>query len=262
VFERFDESARRALFFARYAVTQLGGITIEPEHLVLGILRDSPATILRFAGPGATADAIRDPLERAGGGQRVPTSAEIPFSAASKDVLARTQIEADDLKNHWIRPEHILLGVMVKTSGEAAGVLNTAGVRIDAIREYLRTTPEDTADRPDDAEFALEGLIVRQWKGVAKPGQADAYIAHLERETFPALRRLTGFVDARILRREVENGTEFQIQSVWRSFDAIKGFAGDDLEAAVVPPAAAVLLSSYDQRAVHYEIVTPKGSHQ
>ena len=246
MFERFDESARRALFFARYAVTELGGTTIEPEHLVLGILRESPPTILRFASPGATADAIRDPLERAGGGQRVPKNAEIPFSAGSKEVLARTQIEADDLKNDWIRPEHILLGVMVKTSGEAARVLNTAGVRIDAVRHHMRNLPPEPKPGP---------LIARHWKGVTTAANAEAYTAHLRRETFPALSRIAGFEHASIQWRGVSDGIEFLIVTVWRSLDAIKAFAGDDVEAAVVPPAAQALLSRYDDRVTHYEIV-------
>jgi heme-degrading monooxygenase HmoA len=262
MFERYTESARRTLFFARYEVAQSGGLTIEPEHLILGILRDSPQTILRFAAPGTTADAIREALRLPSGREKVSTSVEIPFSADTRDALARTPIEADDLKNYWIRPEHILLGVMVKTSGAAARALHDAGVGLEAIRDYLSRTPEDAADRPDDAAFTLEGLIARQWKGVAKPGQADAYIEHLERETLPALTRLAGFVHAAILRREVEDGTEFQVQTIWRSLDAIKAFAGDDVEAAVVPPAAQALLTRYDRRVFHYEFVNPKGSQR
>ena len=42
MFERYSESARRALFFARYALTELGGPAIEPEHIVLGVLRARP----------------------------------------------------------------------------------------------------------------------------------------------------------------------------------------------------------------------------
>ena len=102
-------------------------------------------------------------------------------------------------------------------------------------------------------------LVVRQWKGVAKPGQEDAYIAHLQRETFPALGRIAGFVTASILRRTIEDGTEFQIVTTWRSLDAIEAFAGEDAEAAVVPPAAQALLSRYDARVAHYEIVNPRG---
>jgi heme-degrading monooxygenase HmoA len=98
-------------------------------------------------------------------------------------------------------------------------------------------------------------MISRHWKGIVKSGCADAYIAHLERETFPSLRRVPGFIDASILRRETEEGTEFQIVTVWQSLDAIRGFAGPDVTAAVVPDAAQTLMVTYDRAAVHYEIV-------
>jgi heme-degrading monooxygenase HmoA len=101
-------------------------------------------------------------------------------------------------------------------------------------------------------------MISRHWKGIVKKGSADAYIAHLERETFPSLRRLPGFVDASILRRETDDGSEFQIVTVWQSLDAIRAFAGHDVSAAVVPDAAQRLMATYDRVVVHYEIVEVK----
>ena len=122
------------------------------------------------------------------------------------------------------------------------------------MRDYLRDMPEDVHDRPGD--FAHPpSLVVRQWKGIVKRGLAQEYIRHLREETFPSLRRLSGFVDATILRREVDEGTEFQITTLWHSLDAIKAFAGDDVSVAVVPPAAQALMVRYDARAVHYEFV-------
>jgi heme-degrading monooxygenase HmoA len=100
-------------------------------------------------------------------------------------------------------------------------------------------------------------MIARQWKGVVQPGREDAYLAHLRQDTFPAMEQLPGFVTASILRRAVAAGTEFQVVTVWRSLDAIKAFAGEDAERAVVPPAAQALMASYDHRAVHYVIVDP-----
>jgi heme-degrading monooxygenase HmoA len=252
LFERFDEHARRALFFARYEVAQLGGLTIEPEHLVLGLLRESTSTIQRFAHDGA-AETIRERLARPVG-QKVSTSVEIPFSRDCKAALEQTSIEADAAGNGAIRCEHLLLGVLVKTQGEAARALEAAGVRIDAIRAFLRGLP------PAFPESPAAPLIFRHWKGVTKPGQEDAYVAHLERETVPALHGLAGFVHIAILRRPIEGGTEFQVITTWRSLDDIRAFAGDDVEAAVVPPAAAALLSSYDRRAAHYEMVRLKGT--
>jgi len=97
--------------------------------------------------------------------------------------------------------------------------------------------------------------VIRQWKGIVKPGLADEYIRHLNEETVPSLRAIPGFGYASILRREVEEGTEFQVVTGWRSLDAIRAFAGDDITVAVVPPAAQKLMVRYDDRAVHYEQV-------
>lgn len=98
-------------------------------------------------------------------------------------------------------------------------------------------------------------MISRHWKGVARPGQAEAYVHHLQTDTFPGLARIPGFVRGSILRREVEAGTEFQIVTVWDSLHAIEAFAGEDVETAVVPGHVRAMLSRYDDRVLHYEIV-------
>ena len=98
-------------------------------------------------------------------------------------------------------------------------------------------------------------MVSRHWTGVAKPGMADSYVMHLQQATFPALRALRGFVSSAILRRDVDEGTEFRIVTVWTSRGAIEAFAGPDITAAVVPPAAQALLLRYDVHAVHYDVV-------
>jgi len=97
-------------------------------------------------------------------------------------------------------------------------------------------------------------MISRHWKGIAKPGQAEAYIDHLKSDTFQTLANLPGFRSASILRREVETGTEFQIVTVWESLDAIRAFAGSHAEVAVVPPIVQRLMASYDAHVVHYDV--------
>jgi ATP-dependent Clp protease ATP-binding subunit ClpA len=253
MFERYSERARRVLFFARYEVTQHGGMTIEPEHVVLGVLRDKPETIMRFARAGGSAETLQNRLAEAiAFGEKVSTSVEIPFSAETKAALAQTPLEADGLKNRWIGPEHLILGVMVKTDGAATRALRDADVDPNAIRDYLRNQPDDAAGAPGAHS---PPRVARQWKGIVKPGQASAYIAHLQLETRPSLRRTPGFVHATIMHRDVEDGTEFVVTTYWRSLDSIKAFAGEDVTRAVVPPAAQALMVRYDDRAVHYDIV-------
>jgi heme-degrading monooxygenase HmoA len=98
-------------------------------------------------------------------------------------------------------------------------------------------------------------MISRHWTGICRRDRADAYIHHLRSETFPVLTTIAGFVRASILKRDVEGGIEFQIITVWESLEAIKSFAGEDTEAAVVPLVAQAMMVEFDARALNYEVV-------
>ena len=252
MFERYGESARRSLFFSRYAVTELGGTAIEPEHLVLGVFRANPKAIVRFVRGAEAAALLRERLEAVSTvPEKVATTVEIPFSADTKAALEQTPIEADRLENRWILPEHLILCVMLKTDGAATRALREAGVDTNAIRDSLRGR-DDTADEPGAHSLPR---VARQWRGVVKPGGADAYLMHLQHETVPSLRRIPGFAHVAVMRREVEDGTEFQVTTYWHSLDAIKAFAGEDVTRAVVPPAAQALMVRFDGRAIHWDVL-------
>jgi heme-degrading monooxygenase HmoA len=90
---------------------------------------------------------------------------------------------------------------------------------------------------------------------LAKPSEAQKYIEHLRAETFPALKKISGFVDASILRRTVPGGVEFVIVTRWSSMAAIANFAGSDPERAVVPPEVVRMMVEYDERARHFELL-------
>src|SRR5216117_387235 len=98
-------------------------------------------------------------------------------------------------------------------------------------------------------------MIFRQWRGLARIDRADEYVQHLRRDTFPQLARIDGFVDANILRRPVERGVEFLVVTRWRSLDAIRKFAGTDVETAVVPENVQRMMLDYDRRVAHYDVV-------
>ena len=99
-------------------------------------------------------------------------------------------------------------------------------------------------------------MISRQWRGLAHVNQAQNYVEHLLRHTFPALREIPGFVDASILSRVVANGVEFLIVTRWDSLEAITQFAGSDPETAVVPVEVVAMMLEYDRRVKHFEVIT------
>jgi hypothetical protein len=98
-------------------------------------------------------------------------------------------------------------------------------------------------------------MISRHWKGLCKREFADRYVDHLRHETFLEVATLPGFIRATILRREVPAGTEFQVVTLWKSLEAIKAFAGPDVEVAVVPPPVEAMMHSHDRSVAHYEVV-------
>ncbi len=97
-------------------------------------------------------------------------------------------------------------------------------------------------------------MIARHWKGVAHKEKATSYLKHLEEDTFSVLKGVEGFIDVHVLKREVDSGIEFIVISTWQSMDVIEGFAGDDIDKAVVPDVAKDMLLSYDKHVNHYEI--------
>lgn len=97
-------------------------------------------------------------------------------------------------------------------------------------------------------------MIARMWKGVAPATNADAYVSHLRENIFPELERIPGHLGAYVLRRPAGTVMAYTVITLWESIDAIRAFAGEDAEAAVVPPEAQALLISFDDRAVHWEV--------
>jgi heme-degrading monooxygenase HmoA len=97
-------------------------------------------------------------------------------------------------------------------------------------------------------------MIARHWTGVTKPGRSNDYIAHLKEETFPKLSSIPGFIKARILQRDLTDGTEFLITTEWESLDAIHAFAGQKAIKAVVPQVARDMMVRFDDTVKHYTI--------
>lgn len=98
-------------------------------------------------------------------------------------------------------------------------------------------------------------MISRLWHGWTKRENADAYETLLRNEVLPGIHRVRGFKGAEVLRRSVGNEVEFVTITLFDSLEAVKEFAGEDYEVAVVLPQARKLLSRFDARSAHYETV-------
>ena len=104
-------------------------------------------------------------------------------------------------------------------------------------------------------------MISRIWHGWTTCENADTYETLLRTEIFSgiATRSIQGYRGIHLLRRDVDDGVEFVTIMWFDSLDAVRAFAGDDYEVAVVPPKARQLLSRFDARSSHYEVVEAPG---
>jgi ATP-dependent Clp protease ATP-binding subunit ClpC len=156
MFERYTESARRALFFSRYEASQLGSISIDPEHLLLGLLRDSRAlSALTRVSP----EGLRQEIEKAVVfKEKLSTSVEIPFTDASKRVLQFAAEEADGLRHQHIGTEHLLLGLLREEHSAAAAALVAHGVRLSDVRQGVENLPAPLDASPQAGTTMAVGL--------------------------------------------------------------------------------------------------------
>lgn len=99
-------------------------------------------------------------------------------------------------------------------------------------------------------------MISRIWHGYTSLKNADVYATLLKEEIFVGIknRKISGYKGIQLLRRQVADETEFITIMWFDSLEAVKQFAGEDYEIAVVPEKAQKILSRYDKTSQHYDV--------
>src|SRR4051794_28371927 len=100
-------------------------------------------------------------------------------------------------------------------------------------------------------------MIARIWHGYTNHENAEAYEKLLRDEIFMGIvnKNIEGYKNIQLLRRNINDEVEFITIMFFESIDAVKKFAGDDYEKAVVPDKARTLLRRFDKISQHYEVV-------
>src|SRR5207247_958370 len=149
MFERYTERARRVIFFARYEASEFGSLSIETEHLLLGLLREDSNVMNRFLPTRSLAETVRQELEqRRTGLGKISTSLDLPLSLECKRILAYAAEEAERLRHSHIETEHLLLGMLREENCVAAQILQERGLKPEAIRGELASLPRPVRHKP------------------------------------------------------------------------------------------------------------------
>ncbi|MGA9751664.1 MAG: antibiotic biosynthesis monooxygenase [Acidobacteriota bacterium] len=103
-------------------------------------------------------------------------------------------------------------------------------------------------------------MISRIWHGWTTPENASTYERMLKEEIFVGIqdRHIGGFRGIQLLRRELPGEVEFVTIMLFDSLEGVREFAGEDYEACVVPPKARAVLSRFDLRSQHYELLVER----
>jgi hypothetical protein len=138
MFERYTEQARRVIFFARFEASQSASSAIEPEHMLLRLLRENKHLFVKLTELPDPTVALRKSVEhRVPPAQVISTSVELPLAPGSKVVLAKAHEESDALGHRHIGREHLLLGLFADSESLAAKALQTCGITAEGIRNFI-----------------------------------------------------------------------------------------------------------------------------
>ena len=200
MFERYTESARRLLFFARYESSQFGSPEIDTPHMLLGLVRVNKGITARFfEASHVSLERMREDIERLKtSAEPLPTSTEIPFSAATRRVLRYAEEEADRLRHSYIGSEHLLLALVREEDSIAGAILARHGVRLDAAREQIVT-------------------LLASTPVVQEPDRTDL-VAQIDR-----IRRLIAQLQQSMPNIE---GSNEVLQLIWMELDTLRGRVG------------------------------------
>jgi heme-degrading monooxygenase HmoA len=98
-------------------------------------------------------------------------------------------------------------------------------------------------------------MIARTWYGRASVENASKYAGHVTGRVLPALNKIAGYRGGMVLRRDTSGEAEFVVLTLWDSMSAVREFAGESPDKAVVEPAAQAVLKDYDHFVRHYEVI-------
>jgi len=148
MFERYTEAARHVVFCARHEAQKAGSDYIEPEHFLIGLVRQDSALLPSFLPEGADVEALlREVQEGMRFREPKATSVDLPLSHAMKRVLAYGAEESERMHHRHIGTDHHLLGLL-RESSSASRVLEKHGVGLEAVRqEILRNSKGSAAVR-------------------------------------------------------------------------------------------------------------------
>ena len=131
----------------------------------------------------------------------------------------------------------------VLVAGLACVVLSGFSARVNRSGEGARRGAHVTA----------KTIVAREWKGRVAPPRADEYYKYLL-DGVAKMRAVPGSLGVEVMRRNEPDAVGFTVISYWESREAIKAFAGEDIEKPHHLPRDREMLLELPTRVLHYDV--------
>lgn len=104
--------------------------------------------------------------------------------------------------------------------------------------------------RPSDLSRTV---VAREWKGRVAPARSEEYYRYLL-EGVMKIRSVKGSLGVEVMRRNESDAVEYTVISYWESREAIKAYAGEDIEKPHHLPRDREFLLELPTRVLHYDV--------
>ncbi len=222
-FSRFTERARRVLTLAQEEAQRLNHVVIGPEHLLLGLVRESDGVAAKvLLNLGASLEVLRGKVEERVIKGEEPMFGEMALSNLGKKVIELSVKQAKNLNHHYIGTEHLLLGLL-SLEGEnlAMEVLQECGLSLEIVQKET------------------ERILSRSAKGSVEPELIKEEKAKVDAATIATLESVgrfglqsdpeTGF-QAEISAKGLSSVIKMRYVRHWRRKQVLVGLLGELIE--------------------------------
>ena len=182
---RMTEKAQEALLSAQELASEAGHPQIEPEHLLLSLVRQKdgvvPSVLRKLSvEPSVILEAVQAELDRL---PRTSGGSQPALSPRLSNLASVAKTEAEHLKDEYISAEHFLVAIASEDGRAAAArVLSEHQITRDRIYEVLasiRGSQRVTDQNPEGKYEALE-RYGRDLTALARQGKLDPVIGRDE----------------------------------------------------------------------------------
>ena len=141
MFEKFTERAQKVVMYAQEEAIELRHGYIGTEHILLGILEENGLSKNLLNKKNVTLEIVKELiLQYEGQGDFGVTQNQIPLTPRTKRILDLSLVEARNLNQNYVTPEHILLAITRESDGVAYTILTNIGVNMETLRQEILST--------------------------------------------------------------------------------------------------------------------------